>query len=115
MPARRTLILLAVAAASIAVLFIAALPRTSDVTGVVVGVDSASLTNVRGFTLRTDSGETVAFRIGALDLRPPGFNAQHLVSHVATGLPIVVTYATENGDRVAQRMVDAAPQSAGGT
>ena len=41
-------------------------PRQTE-TGLVIAVDSSGLTNVRGFTIRTDDGRTVVFRIGALE------------------------------------------------
>jgi hypothetical protein len=79
-------------------------PRTE--VGVVISVESISLTNVRGFTIRTADGRTVAFRVGQLEngaTFPPG----HLGEHAATAVPIVVTYRDENGERVAIRLEDA--------
>jgi hypothetical protein len=79
-------------------------PRTE--TGVVVAVNAASLTDVRGFTIRTADGRTVEFRVGQLENGaqfPPG----HLGEHEATAVPIVVTYRDENGERVAIRLEDA--------
>lgn len=75
-------------------------------TGVIVGVDSAGLDRVRGFTLRTETGATVAFSIGNLEngaAFPPG----HLVEHQATAQPILVWYQTEGDLRVAIRLEDA--------
>jgi hypothetical protein len=80
-------------------------PRTE--VGVVIAVDSVSLTNVRGFTIRTPDGRTVEFRVGQLENGakfPPG----HLAEHSATAVPILVTYRDENGERVAVRLEDAA-------
>ena len=61
------------------------------VDGIVVGVDSAGLGNVKGFRLRTADGRTLAF--GLADLKdgaqfPPG----HLTEHLATSSPIRVWY-----------------------
>lgn len=74
--------------------------------GIVVNVDAVSLTDVRGFTLRTPDGRTVVFRIGALENGaefPPG----HLGEHVATATPIRVTFRDEGGGLVAVRLEDA--------
>lgn len=81
-------------------------PRTE--VGVVISVESVSLTNVRGFTIRTPDGRTVVFRVGRLENGakfPPG----HLGEHAATAVPIIVTYRDENGERVAIRLEDAPP------
>ena len=74
--------------------------------GVIVGVDSAGLTNVRGFTLRTNDGATTAFKIGVLENGaefPPG----HLVEHQATAQPVRVWYRTDGSTKVAIRLEDA--------
>ncbi len=74
--------------------------------GVVINVDAVSLTDVRGFTIRTPDGRTVPFRIGALENGaefPPG----HLGEHVATATPIRVTYRDGAGERFAVRLEDA--------
>ena len=99
---------LLIAAAALLIVVSATLgqpPRQTE-TGLVVAVDSSGLTDVRGFTLRTDDGRTVAFRIGVLENGaqfPPG----HLLEHAATGVRIVVTYRQENGERIAVRLDDA--------
>jgi hypothetical protein len=80
-------------------------PRQTE-TGLVIAVDSSGLTDVRGFTIRTDDGRTVVFRIGALENGaqfPPG----HLLEHRATGVKVVVTYRQANGQLVAIRLDDA--------
>ena len=71
-----------------------------------IAVDAASLTDVRGFTIRTADGRTVVFRLGELENGtefPPG----HLGEHVATAVPVLVTYRDENGERVVVRLDDA--------
>ena len=81
-------------------------PAALTETGVVIGVDAASLTDVRAFTLRTDDGRTVEFRIGELQTAaafPPG----HLGEHQAAATPIVVPYRQEAGERLAIRLEDA--------
>ena len=105
------LVLLAVATAwSVAACFVADPASTpaiaSPVDGVVISVDAASLTDVRGFTLRTSDGASTAFDIGALENGaefPPG----HLVEHQSTAQPIRVWYRTEDGRKVAIRLEDA--------
>lgn len=97
------------AVAALAVATLGQPPRQTE-TGVVIAVDAASLTDVRGFTIRTPDGRTVTFRLGQLENRaqfPPG----HLGEHVATGVPVVVTYLDENGDRVAVHLEDAVASS----
>ena len=74
--------------------------------GVIVGVKSAGLDRVSGFTLRTTDQGTLDFVLGELENGtefPPG----HLVEHQATAQPVRVWYRTENGARVAIRLEDA--------
>lgn len=78
----------------------------STVEGIVIRVDTSSLTDVRGFDLRTADGTVLSFEVGQLDLAPPAFNAQHLVVHQATAEPVAVTFEEQNGKRVAVRLVD---------
>jgi hypothetical protein len=70
-------------------------PGTTSVVGLVVGVDSGGLTDVRGFTLRSNEGQILEF--GLADLQngvefPPG----HLAEHQVTASPIRVWY--QSGD-----------------
>lgn len=77
-----------------------------QVAGVIVRVDSEGLDRVRGFSLRTETGATVAFSLGVLEngaAFPPG----HLVEHQATAQPVRVWYRTEGDLRVAIRLEDA--------
>jgi hypothetical protein len=78
----------------------------SPVDGVVIEVDAASLTDVRGFTLRTSSGVAFGFKLGALE-NATEFSPSHLKEHQATSEPIRVWFRVENGDRVAYRIEDA--------
>lgn len=74
--------------------------------GVIVGVNSEGLDKVRGFSLRTGDGTTIAFSVGTLEngaAFPPG----HLVEHQATAQPVRVWYRTEGGTRTAIRIEDA--------
>jgi uncharacterized protein (DUF58 family) len=79
-------------------------PRTE--VGIVVFIDSVSLTDVRAFAIRTPDGRTVEFRIGPLENGaqfPPG----HLGVHQMDAVPVRVTYRDENGEHVAIRLEDA--------
>jgi hypothetical protein len=99
-------VLIAVTALAVVVATSFARPADRVEVGVVIDVDAVSLTEVRGFTIRTPDGRTVVFRIGALENGtefPPG----HLGEHVATATPIRVTYHEEGGELVAVRLEDA--------
>jgi len=81
-------------------------PDTSRVEGVIVAVDSSSLADIRGFTLRQKGGETLGFLLGELengDTFPPG----HLAEHQATAQPVVVYFRMEGNERFAVRLEDA--------
>ncbi len=78
----------------------------SPVAGVVTSVDATSLTNVKGFTLRTTTGDDLTFVIGTLengDEFPPG----HLAEHLAAAAPILVYFRVQDGKLVAYRLEDA--------
>lgn len=79
------------------------------VTGWVVGVESRSLTDVAGFTLRTQDGRVLEFRVGPLELDRGGFPAGHLREHLALSQPVVVAWRDEGGQRIAVRLEDAPP------
>lgn len=99
-------LLIAVAAFGLVILSAFGQATSPTETGLVVAVDSSGLTSVRGFTIRTNDGRTVMFRIGVLEngaAFPPG----HLLEHAATGVKVVVTYRQENGELVAIRIDDA--------
>ncbi|HET7181041.1 MAG TPA: hypothetical protein VFI15_02305 [Candidatus Limnocylindrales bacterium] len=78
----------------------------SPVDGIVVSVDAASLTDVRAFTLRTSSGQSLAFTLGALE-NATQFSPSHLKEHQATSVPIRVWFQVVNGERIAYRLEDA--------
>jgi hypothetical protein len=99
------LVIALVAAAAFFVSVTAQPPRQTE-TGVVIAVDATSLTNVTGFTIRTPDGRTVAFTLGQLE-NASQFAPGHLNEHVATAVPVLVTYHDENGRRVVVRLEDA--------
>ena len=74
----------------------------------VVAVDASSLTDVRGFTLRTSGGLAFTFTIGTLE-NAPEFPPGHLAEHQATSAPIRAYFRVEGGVRVVYRLEDAAP------
>jgi hypothetical protein len=81
-------------------------PPVSPVSGVVTAVDAASLTDIRGFAIRTDDGQTIAFVLGPLENAaefPPG----HLKEHQATSEPVRVYFREQGLDLVAYRLEDA--------
>jgi hypothetical protein len=84
---------------------------TSPVDGVVIAVDAVSLTNVRGFTIRTSGGDTFDFTLGDLE-NATDFSPSHLKEHQATSAPIRVWFQVVNGDRVVYRLEDASAPSA---
>jgi hypothetical protein len=78
----------------------------SPIAGIVIDVDSAGLDDVRGFTLRSSTGDELEFKIGQLengDEFPPG----HLTEHLAAASPVLVFFREENGELVVYRMEDA--------
>lgn len=98
--------------ASLAVIAIAALtvgcgPATKSAAGIVVAVDQRSLTDIRSFTLRTETGETLTFRVGGLDISSGAFPANHLREHMATAVAVAIAFTEEGGELVAMRLVDA--------
>lgn len=76
-------------------------------TGIVIDVDQPSLTDVRGFTLRTSAGAEVSFSIGDLQLTSGAFPANHLREHMATSSPVRVEFEATGDERVATRLSDA--------
>lgn len=82
-------------------------PATQSAAGIVIAVDQASLTDIRSFTLRTEDGDTLTFRMGTLDLSGGAFPANHLREHMTTTAAVAVAYTETDGDRVAVRLVDA--------
>jgi hypothetical protein len=81
-------------------------PAGEQAVGIVSSVDSEGLTNVRGFTLRTQDRGELTFRIGALENGvefPPG----HLVEHQTLATQVRVWYRTEDGALIAFRLEDA--------
>lgn len=75
------------------------------VRGVVIEVEGTAFGDVPAFTIRTDGGETMRFRLALDDAS--AFPAEHLRTHMATLEPVRVWYREEGGQRVAYRVEDA--------
>ena len=81
-------------------------PPAPPVVGQLVKLESEGLTRVRGFSLRTDDGAELEFRLGILENGaefPPG----HLAEHMALGTPIRVFFRLEGDERVVYKLEDA--------
>jgi hypothetical protein len=85
----------------------------SPVEGVIVAVDAASLSDVRGFTLRLAGGSTIAFTLGQLE-NPTEFPPGHLKEHQATSEPVRVYFRIESGAPIAYRIEDASAPAGSG-
>jgi len=81
---------------------------TSPAQGIIVAVDATSLSDVRGFTLRTPAGAVIEFKLGTLE-NPTAFPPGHLAEHQATSAPVLVYFRVENGEPVVYRLEDALP------
>jgi hypothetical protein len=106
----RLALLLAAAAAVVLVVVVAAMalggPGRRVETGVVVAVQATSLSDVRGFSIRTSDGRTVDFRMGRQE-NASQFAPSHLAEHKVTLQPVQVTYVDQDGAHVAVRLDDA--------
>ena len=79
---------------------------TSPVDGILTDIDSEGLTQVTAFTIRTNDGQSITFKIGTLENGaefPPG----HLAEHLATSSPVRVYFRAEGPDLVVYRLEDA--------
>ena len=79
-----------------------------SVVGIILDVQSTSLTQIESFTMRTNDGETLVFHV-APDARPDpqeGFVPGHLRSHAVAAEQVRIFYREENGDLLATRLVD---------
>lgn len=91
----------------VAIVQVGCAPTGQSVAGHVISVSSTSLTDVNSFTLRTQGGEEIVFRVGMLQLDAGGFPAGHLRQHMAVNQPVAVAYHDDSGQHVADRLVDA--------
>lgn len=79
----------------------------STAAGIVTDVEGTSVTDIQGFTLRTEGGEEMRFELGRLDLVGGAFPASHLREHMALAQPVAVAYRTEAERLVVYRLTDA--------
>lgn len=87
-------------------------PATSSpIVGVVVAVDSAGLTNVKGFTLRDEAGLSYLFTMGPLE-NATEFSPSHLAEHMASSEPIRVFFRTQENELLVYRLEDASTDEA---
>jgi hypothetical protein len=87
---------------------------TSPVDGIVVKIDTSGLNDFRGFQLRLDSGQVVAFALGRLE-NATAFPPSHLPEHMAASDRLQVTFADEGGTLVVHRIDHAAVTPSPGT
>ena len=82
----------------------------SPADGVVVGVDSAGLGDVRSFNLRLANGGIVSLQLGTLE-NATEFSPSHLAEHLATSSPVRAYFRiSADGYRaVVYRLEDAPP------
>ena len=78
---------------------------TSPVIGVPIHIDAEGFSAVRAFTLRTDAGQEILFRMGTLE-NGAAFPPNHLSEHLAGSTPVRVFFREEGGERVAYRIED---------
>ncbi|MEA2622612.1 MAG: hypothetical protein QOH61_1522 [Chloroflexota bacterium] len=76
-------------------------------TGIVVNVQSQSLTEIDAFELRTAEGQILTFAVGPITFDGGSFPPQHLREHQALAQPVLVTYRVEDGRNVAIKLEDA--------
>jgi hypothetical protein len=77
------------------------------VDGIVIGVDSAGLGDVKGFRLRTTDGRMLTFDLSA-DRNEAQFPPGHLTEHLATAQPVRVWYEG-SGDQLKALWLEDSP------
>lgn len=82
-------------------------PTLSTETGLVVDVQSTSLTSIDGFRLHTADGRTLSFSTVGTRYEDDGFPIQHLREHLALAEPVMVTYRIVDGANQVVKLQDA--------
>lgn len=82
-------------------------PAPLSEAGWIVDVQSTSPTEVDNFTLRTEDGRELVFKLAPLELDGGSFPAGHLREHLALNQPVAIAYRNEGGERLAYRLRDA--------
>ena len=78
----------------------------SPVEGVPIDIDAEGFTKITAFTIRTDDGQQLRFRMGPLE-NATEFPPTHLAEHLAGSTRILVSFRPEGSDEVAYRIEDA--------
>jgi hypothetical protein len=78
----------------------------SPVAGIVVDVTAGSGSAIKGFTLRTNDGETIDFTLGTLE-NAADFPPDTLEDRQTTATPILVFFRQEGSGLVVYRIEDA--------
>lgn len=75
-------------------------------TGVIIDVQSTSISAVDSFTLRDNDGETLTFRVApdAVDDPIEGLFPSHLRTHALAAEQVTVIYREENGALLVLRL-----------
>jgi hypothetical protein len=76
---------------------------SSPVTGLIIAIERTGLTEVQGFTFRSDAGEEIPFLLGRLE-NEADFPPSHLAEHMAAGDVLEVYFRAEAGDLIAYRI-----------
>ena len=75
--------------------------------GIVIDVQQSSPANVTGFTMRTDDGRVMIFRVGPTSTADGTFPAVHLRDHLATAQRVAVRYVETDEGPFVIRLADA--------
>ncbi|MEO5963890.1 MAG: hypothetical protein ABIR11_00390 [Candidatus Limnocylindrales bacterium] len=78
----------------------------SPVTGVPVHIEAEGFSKVTAFTIRTNDGVEIRFRMGILD-NGDQFPPSHLAEHLSGSTPVIVSFRLDGADLVAYRIEDA--------
>ena len=76
-------------------------------TGIVIDVRSSGPATVTGFTLRTDDGRLMSFRVGETGTGDGAFPSVHLRDHLASSQRVAVRYVATDDGLLAIRLADA--------
>jgi hypothetical protein len=76
------------------------------VTGVIIDVQSESLSDVDTFTVRDDDGETFVFHVAPDAAQDPveGFNPTHLRSHALVAARVKISYRRADDELLALKL-----------
>jgi hypothetical protein len=106
----RSVVCLALAAASVILWSACGTPTTHEMRGLLIDVQSNELLHADEVTVRDNSGEVRTFRVSpevATNTDTP-FSASHLRQHMVIAEPVVVEYQETNDGLLATRIRDAA-------